>query len=421
MTCWINAEEVASLLKPGMTVFIAGATAEPRTILRALRKQADACAGVHFVSVAIPGLNSGDFALFGPQTSATVFFATAENRDPIAAGQIDFLPMQYRAIFDYLANEASIDVVIVQLPPERSNGVYSQGISSDFLSAALPGAKLVIAEVNSLQPSPLDSPELPSSCLDYAVRCECPLPTLPIADFMPEAAVIGQHVAGLVNDGDCIQVGIGAIPNAALAALSDKNDLGFHSGMITNGVQDLAIAGNITGVHKQLDKGKIVTGTALGNETLITWAGETPAVSFRPVSYTHDCCVIARLDNFVSINSALQVDLFGQINADVLQGRQVSGTGGSVDMMRGAAVSRGGRSIVAFNATAADGAVSRIVAALAPHTATTVLRTDIDYVVTEYGVRRVRFLPLRARAEALIEIAAPQFRDQLRDEWRSVN
>lgn len=421
MTCWINAEEVASLLKPGMTVFIAGATAEPRTILRALSEQAHACAGIHFVSVAIPGVNSGDFALFGPQTSATVFFATAENRDSIAAGQIDFLPMQYRAIFDYLANEASIDAVIVQLPPESSNGAFSQGISSDFLSAVLPKAKLVIAEINSLQPSPPDSPELPSSCLDYAVHCECPLPTLPIAKITPEAAVIGQHVAGLVNDGDCIQIGIGAIPNATLAKLSDKTDLGFHSGMISNGVQSLAIAGNITGACKQLDKGKIVTGTALGNKTLITWAGETPAVSFRPVSYTHDSCVIAKLDNFVSINSALQVDLFGQINADVMQGRQVSGTGGSVDMIRAAAYSTGGRSIVAFNATAAGGTISRIVAALPPHTATTILRTDIDYVVTEYGVRRIRFLPLRVRAEALIEIAAPQFRDQLRDEWRRLS
>ncbi|MCP4927288.1 MAG: acetyl-CoA hydrolase/transferase family protein [Gammaproteobacteria bacterium] len=421
MTRWINAGEVASLLKPGMTVFIAGATAEPRTILSALRRQANACTGIHFVSVAIPGVNAGNFALFGAQTSATVFFATAENRDSIASGQIDFLPMQYRALYDYLANEASIDAVIVQLPPECSNGVHSQGISSDFLSAALSKATLVIAEINSQQPSPADAPELPSSRLDYAVHSDCPLPTLPIAEITPEAAVIGNHVAELVNNGDCIQIGIGAIPNATLAALGDKNDLGIHSGMISNGVQDLALAGNITGACKQLDKGKIVTGTALGNETLINWAGETPAVSFRPVSYTHDSCVTSKLDNFISINSALEVDLFGQINADVLQGCQVSGTGGSVDMMRAAACSRGGRSIVAFNATAAGGSVSRIVAALAPGTATTVLRTDIDYVVTEYGARRIRFLPLMARAEALIEIAAPQFRDQLRDHWRGID
>jgi len=421
MTSWINAAEVASLLKPGMRVFVAGATAEPRTILHALGQKADACAGVQFISVPVPGVNAGDFTGFGQQASATVFFATAENRDSIKTGKIDFLPLQYRAIYDYLAHEANIDTVIVQLPPEHKNGVYSHGISSDFLSAVVPKAKRVIAEINSLQPSPRDAPELPSSRLDYAVQCESPVPTLPAAEITAESAVIGRHVADLVADGDCIQIGIGAIPSATLAALGDKNDLGFHSGMIANGVKDLAIAGNITGACKQLETGKIVTGATLGDESLIAWAGEAPAICFRPVNYTHDCSVVARLDNFVSINSALQVDLFGQINADVLQGRQVSGTGGSVDMMRAATSSRGGRSIVAFSATAAGGTVSRIVTALAPHTAATVLRTDIDYVVTEYGVRRVRFLPLRARAEALIEIAAPQFRDQLRDEWRSIS
>ena len=180
----------------------------------------------------------------------------------------------------------------------------------------------------------------------------------------------------------------------------------------------LADAGNITGRCKNQDQYKIVTGTTLGGEALIEWAGSAPELRFRPVSHTHDIGVIRQIDNFVSINSALEVDLFGQVNADMLEGRQFSGTGGAVDMMRGATMSRGGRSIVALKAITAKGKKSRIVTALSRNTAATALRTDVDYVVTEYGARRIRHLPISARAEALIEIAAPEFRDQLRDDWR---
>ncbi len=420
MTRLIDAEDVASLLKPGMKVFVAGATAEPATVLQALRQKADACAGVHFVSVALPGVNAGNFADLHPRAGATVFFATAKNRDSIALGQTDFIPLQYSAIFDYLANGIRFDAVIVQLPPMGANATFSHGVSSDFLAAVLPGAKTVIGEINIRQPRPMDAPSLPASRLDYAINCDCRVPTLADPESTEEAAIIGDHVADLIADGDCVQIGIGAIPNATLAALRDKNDLGFHSGMIANGVRDLAVAGNINGSRKRLDKGKIVTGTVLGDETLIDWAGHCPELAFRPVSYTHDNRIAGQIDNFVSINSALEVDLFGQVNADVLRGRQISGTGGSVDMMRAAALSSGGRSIIAFSASAAGGKVSRIVAALAPHTPATALRTDIDTVATEHGARRIRHLPAGARVEALIEIAAPRFRDRLRDEWKSI-
>jgi 4-hydroxybutyrate CoA-transferase len=161
----------------------------------------------------------------------------------------------------------------------------------------------------------------------------------------------------------------------------------------------------------------MVTGTTLGSKALIEWAGNAPGLVIRPVGYTHDPGVIRQIDNFVSINSAVEIDLFGQVSADMLDGRQWTGPGGAVDMMRGAALSKGGRSIVALKATAANGKRSRIVAALDRNTAATALRTDVDYVVTEFGVRRVRHLSSAARARALIEIAAPEFRDQLRDEW----
>lgn len=420
MTRWIEAGEVADKLEPGMTVFVAGATAEPREILEALARRGDRCAGVRFVSVSVPGMNGVDFSALHPEAKSTAFFATPENRESVSVGRVDFVPLQYRAIFDYLEHELKVDAVIVQLPPAGDDGIISQGISTHFVPAVLDKAGLVIGEINSRQPAPADAPKLPLAKLDLAVARDRPVPTFPVNKINDVARRIGRHVAELVRDGDCIQIGIGAIPDATLTALTDKNDLGVQSGMITDGVMALANAGNITGRTKSLDKGKIVTGTTLGSEALIEWAGNAPELMFRPVNHTHDVSVIRQIDNFVSINSAFEIDLLGQVNADMLGGRQMSGTGGSVDMMRGAALSHGGRSIIALNATAAGGKVSRIVAALAPHTAATALRTDTDYVVTEHGARRIRHLSWLARAEALIEIAAPQFRDRLRDDWRAL-
>lgn len=408
MNRWINADEVAGFLEPGMTVFIAGATAEPREILDALQCQSDSCAGVHFVSVSIPGINGVDFSTLHPEARSTAFFATAENRASIDTGRTEFIPMHYSAIFDYLKNDLQVDVVLAQLPGTGGDAV-SLGISADFLPAVLDKAGLVIAEINEQQPVPTDSMKWPADRIDLAVSCDRPVAMLAQQQADDTALAVGQRVVELISDGDCLQIGIGGIPGAVLDALREKNDLGVHSGLISDGVMALAEAGNI--------RGKIVTGTTLGSEALIEWAGASSDLKIRPVSYTHDPGVIRQIDNFVSINSAMQIDLFGQLGADMLAGRQLTGPGGAVDMMRGAALSKGGRSIVAFKSTAGNGKHSRIVAALERGTAATALRTDIDYVVTEHGARRIRHLSTQARAQALIEIAAPEYRDNLRDDW----
>ncbi len=421
MTRWIEASQVAEKLKPGMTVFVAGATAEPSDILDALARSGDCCAGVRFVSVSVPGMNRVDFSTFHPETKSTAFLATPENRASVAAGRVDYVPLQYRAIYDYLEHDLNIDAVIVQLPPAASDGMISLGISADFLPAVLSKAKLVIGEINDAQPSPADSLRIPHDRLEYAVKCARPVLSFPVATPSDTVRSIGNAVAGLIHDGDCIQIGIGAIPDATLSALGDKNDLGFHSGMIADGVKALVEGGNITGNAKTIDRGRVVIGATLGTPELIEWVGTSGQMTFRSVSYTHDPSVLRQIDKFASINSALEIDLFGQINADMLNGQQISGTGGSVDMLRGAALSQGGRSIIALNATASRGTVSRIVPMLAPHTAATALRSDIDYVVTEYGAQRIKYLPVQARAEALIQLAAPDFRDQLRDAWEALN
>jgi 4-hydroxybutyrate CoA-transferase len=237
-------------------------------------------------------------------------------------------------------------------------------------------------------------------------------PALAPANIDDAAQEIGRLVAGLIRDGDCLQTGIGAIPAAILNQLTDKNDLGMHGGLIDDGGMRLIQLGNLTGAQKTIDTGKHITGMALGSDELMQWLATERNVVFRGANHTHEVSAIRQLDGFVSVNSAVEVDLFGQVNAEMAGGRQISGTGGSVDFMRAAKASKGGRSIVAMNATARGGSVSRIVPKVEMVTA---LRTDVDTVVTEHGVAQIKDLPNRARAEALIQIAAPQFRDKLRD------
>ncbi|NIM70957.1 MAG: acetyl-CoA hydrolase [Xanthomonadales bacterium] len=420
MTDWIDAHRVADLLRPGMTVFVAGATAEPAGILAALAAEGSRAEGVRFVSVFLPGVNEFDLSALHERARCTAFFATGGNRAALAAGRIDFLPLGYRAIYDYLEHGPPIDVALVQVPPADAGRPVGLGLCADFLPAVIDRAGTVVGEVNRRQPTVADSFELAAGRLDYAVECQRALPELPAPAPSERDAALGRHVAELVADGSCLQVGLGRAPAVVLAALGGKNDLGCHSGMITDGIMHLAQAGNLTGRCKELDPGRIVTGVVLGSEALYRWAGEAPELRVRPVAYTHDPGTIARLGKLVSINTALQVDLFGQVNAESLDGRQVSGPGGAPDMMRGAALSPGGKSIVVLGATAAGGSRSRIVAALDARTAATSARSDIDYVVTEFGARRVRHLPVAERARALIEIAHPDFRPQLSEEWREL-
>jgi acyl-CoA hydrolase len=315
--------------------------------------------------------------------------------------------MQMRAIYDHIANKP-LDIALL-LAAKDKNGDLRFGLNNEYISAAISGSRKVVVEVSDAFVSPIGS-QLVGDDAHYLFASHTPATVFPVTVVDRVSAEIGRLVAGLICDGDCIQTGIGAVPAAILNGLQDRNDLGLHSGILDEGAMNLIKAGNLNGQAKAIDKGLHITGMVLGSQALLSWLENEESVQFRPANYTHEASVIQQLDNFVSINSAVEIDLFGQVNAEVVNGRQISGTGGSVDFMRAAKSSKGGRSIVALSSTARKGSVSRIVKQVEMVTA---LRTDVDIVVTEYGVANLKSASLAERAEALIRIAHPDFRDRL--------
>jgi 4-hydroxybutyrate CoA-transferase len=399
--------ELSALLEPGQRIFVAGSSNEPTGLLEMLAEQA-LPAGTEFIQFPLAGYNRFDFTGFSEDAVFTTFFMTPHLRDA-DPGRLRFLPMQMRAVYDYLTE--GVDVALLQVA-RNAVGELCAGPNVDFMEAAMSGAKTVAAELNHAFVAPAGCPVIDPGQIDFLMETERPLFEMAAPEIDAAAARIGALVAELVRDGDCIQTGIGSIPAAILARLGDRNDLGMHSGLIDDGGMALIRSGNMTGLNKPIDAGRHVAGMALGSRQLLDWLAETPAVQFRGANYTHEVSVIRQLPQFVSVNSAVEVDLFGQVNAEVAGGRQISGTGGSVDFMRAAKASPGGRSIVAMNATARGGTISRIVPRVDLVTA---LRTDVDIIVTEFGVAELRSLSAAERARALIEIAAPEFRDSLRD------
>lgn len=316
--------------------------------------------------------------------------------------------MHMRNVYEFLRSD--VDVLMLQVAYDKT-GRLRLGPNADFTAAVLEAADIVIAELNRGIEAPLGAPRIAETAIDYVMESDRALPTMatPVLDGV--STTIGTNVASLIRDGDCIQTGIGSIPAAILKALEDKNDLGMHGGLLDDGGRALIERGVLTGRVKSYLPEQHVAGMVLGTEALYEWVADRADVVLAGANVTHETRMISRLDNFVSINSAVEVDLDGQVNAEVIAGRQISGTGGAVDFMRGARMSRGGRSIVAMTATARRGEQSRIVMRTPVVTA---LRTDVDVVVTEFGIAELSGTTLAERRERLIAIAHPDFRDALR-------
>lgn len=414
-----NADEVVSHIRSGMNVFVHGGSATPTTLLEALARRTE-LQGVKLYHLHLTGpLPFASAAHQGRFISVSLFTGQGL-REPIKQGRAEFLPVFLSDIPALFAERTiRLDAALVQLSPPDSHGLCTLGTSVDAARSAVDHAPMVLAEINSQMPRTHGHSVVPLASLHSWTRTDRPLHEHAVEEESPTTARIGELVAALVDDGACLQMGIGAIPDAVLTRLKHKKDLGVHTEMFSDRLVDLFEAGVITNRFKCVHPGRIVTSFVVGSRRVFEFVNDNPLVEFHPCDRTNDTSLIRKNDRVVAINSALQVDLTGQVCADSLGHRIYSGIGGQMDFIRGAALSRGGKAIIALPSTAAGGKVSRIVLELSPGAGVVTTRGHVHWLVTEYGAANLHGLTLTERAEAMIGLAHPDFRESLRMEWKN--
>jgi acyl-CoA hydrolase len=346
-----------------------------------------------------------------PSVELCSFVGLGTNAGLIAAGRMDLLPCHMSALPGLMTDgPLRPDVALVVVSPPDPDGFCHLGVESDYIWAAAQSARVVLAEINPAVPPVAGDTAIPFDRLDGFVDTDRPLPQYERAFPSPVERAIAERVAPFIGDGACLQIGVGRLGEAVLTAVAGRRDLGIHAGMIGDTILEMVRDGVVTNRHKGVDTGLTVAGSILGSRRAVELAPSDPGLRLRSVAHTNDASVIAGLGPFVSVNSAIEVDLFGQVNAEVAGGRYIGGIGGSVDFLRAAAAAPAGRSIVALHATAKGGSVSRIVPEVARVTA---LRTDVDVVATEYGVAELHGVSEGERARRLIALASPDHRPQL--------
>jgi acyl-CoA hydrolase/GNAT superfamily N-acetyltransferase len=409
-----SAADAVRLIKPGRRILIGSGAAEPLALVEALARDADHLADNEIVHLLTLGPAPYVRPEFASRFRHSAFFIGPNVRDAVQEGRADFIPVFLSEIPDLIhSRRIRIDVAVIQTSVPDCHGYVSLGVSVDVVRAAVDTADLVLAEVNPQMPRTHGNSFLHVSKIQRLIPVDTPLIEHVSAPPGDVELAIGHHVASLVPNAATIQTGIGSIPDAVLAALAGHRDLGVHTEMLSDGIMALVQSGVITGAKKSILRGKLVTSFVMGSGALYTWAHDNPALEMRGSDYTNDPAVISKNDRMVSVNSALAVDLTGQVAADTLQGKFFSGIGGQVDFVRGANKSRGGRSIIALRSTAKGGALSRIRAVLEEGAGIVTSRGDVRYVVTEYGVADLWGKSVRERALALTEIAHPDFRAEL--------
>ncbi len=419
--CSVSVQTAVKAIKSGDRVVVAHACGEPRGVTAAMVERAGELRGVEIVHMVAMGKALYCLPEHCESFRHNSLFVGATSRQAISEGRGDYTPCFFSEIPLLFRNDVlPVDVALIHVTPPDKQGYVCLGISVDYTKQAASSAKTVIAQVNPNVPRISGDSSLHVTDINYFVHSDEPLIELSPPKIGDTERAIGKNVASLVRDGDCLQLGIGAIPDATLLFLEEKNDLGIHSEMISDGVMHLVEKGVVTCRKKNFHSNKIVITFAMGASEFYRWLDQNTMIEMYPVDYTNNPVNIAKNDNLVSINSALSVDLLGQVAADTLGPRQFSGVGGQVDFVRGARISKGGRSIIALPATASKGTVSRIASVLERGQAVTTSRYDVDYVVTDYGVAHLRGKTVAQRAEALIAIAAPEFRDQLLAEFKDI-
>jgi acyl-CoA hydrolase len=417
----VSAESALRMVPSGSRMFISSNAAAPLALLRALGEQKDRVSGITISHAML----LSPAPLLGPEVSDRFrhnsLFVGPADREAVNQGRADYVPVFLHEIPELIAaKHLPVDVAVVQTTPPDRHGLVSLGVEVLASQTAVKHARTVIAQVNPRMPRTLGDSFVHVSEIDAFFEADEDLPELEQTAPGQDALGIGRHVASLVEDGDTLQLGIGQIPDAVLMALQGKRDLGVHSEMVSDGVIKAMEAGIITGARKSVHDGKVVATFVLGSKRLYQYVHDNPQFELHPVDYTNDPFLASQNERLVAINSALEIDLTGQVCADTIGTYIYSGFGGQVDFIRAAARSKGGKPIIALPSTARNGAVSRIVPFLKPGAGVVTTRGDVHYVVTEFGVAHLVGKNLRQRARALIDIAHPKFRPWLEEEASKV-
>ena len=417
-----TAEEAVEMVQSGDNVFIPISSGAPKTLIPALVNRGSELRDVNILHLSTLGEARYTDPEFEGHFRHIALFIGENVREAVNEGRADYVPVFFHEVPSLFRRGIyALDVAMIHVSPPDEHGFCSYGVAVDTTKPAAEAAKTVIAEVNPNMPRTLGDSFIHVRNIDYIVPCDYPLEEYPAAEYTDVHASIASHIAGLIENGSTIQLGIGAIPEAVLTSLDNKEDLGVHTEMFSDGLIDLIERGVVNCAKKSLHPGKIIATFLMGSRKLYDFVDNNPLIEFRPVHYVNDPSVIAQNNQMVAINSALQVDLTGQICADSIGHQFYSGFGGQLDFIRGAAHSEGGKPIIAMPATARDGEVSRIVSELYPGSGVVTTRADVHYIVTEYGVAELHGKTIRDRVHALISIAAPQFRDKLRSDAKQYN
>ncbi len=410
----MTAEQAVKHLKPGRRILIGSGAAEPVSLVRAMVENAPHLADNDVVHLLTLGPAPYVAASAAARFRHCAFFIGPNVRQAVWEGRADFMPVFLSEIPEMIrSRRVRVDAALIQVSPPDEHGFASLGVSVDIVRAAVESAALVLAEVNPRMPRTYGDSFIDVRQLDALVPIDAALLELPVEPADEVSLEIGRQVATLVPDGATLQLGIGRIPDGVLAALQNHHELGVHTEMLSDGVMRLFDGGVITGRQKTLLPGKMVTSFLMGSAALYRWAHQHPALEMRPSDFTNDPTVIARNHAMISINSALAVDLTGQVAADTVGGRFFSGIGGQVDFIRGAARSKGGKPIIALPSMARQGTVSRIQGVFDAGAGIVTSRGDVHYVVTEYGVADLWGKSVRERALALTAVAHPDARGEL--------
>ncbi len=413
----VNAEEAIKNINDGDKVVMSFGCGEPRAIVRAMRENYKNFNGVEIINMLLLGDTPWVDEEVKGHFKYNSFFASGTNRKAIANGTADFTSCYLSETPMVLREIIKPRVTVMSVAPPDADGYVSLGTNCDYIETTLSHCEVKIAQVNKFVPYTYGVARKHVSEFDFFVEYDEPLPEVPAAPLTDVEIQIGKNCASLINDGDCIQLGIGGIPNAICEELKNKKDLGLHSEMVGDGVVDLIANGIINNSKKNINPGKTILGFAFGTSKLFDYISGNPDVEMMPMDYVNNPVVIAQHDNMVSVNSCLQVDLLGQVVSDTIGLNQFSGVGGQVDFVRGATMSKGGRSIIAMPSTAKGDTISKIVPKITDYSAVTTTRNDVNYIVTEFGIAQLKGKTMRERARALISIAHPNFRDELCEEF----